>query len=417
MRILLMSLGTRGDCEPFLGVGEWLRQMGDEVVCAFEEQHRCFTEEAGFPFYSLGSEFLGLIDSDNGRKAMSGNGAEKMFATVQLAKKSLPIQKKLLYSQRDVIEEVKPDCVICHPKITYPLLWSLSGGGKTVMLSPIPCFLHEIEGYPPVGINKNLGRTGNSIGYRVVKKALVSAFYFGSKTMFAGRISKRNIRTGLEALPVFYTVSPSVVPQPRSWGKQVMMAGFWERDKQKHWHAPRKLEDFLQAHERVLLVTFGSMVNKYPEKTTLLFLSALKNLGIPAVLNISGGGLIEPKKYDKKQFMFTQSVPYDWAFQRMYGVVCHGGAGTIHSALKMGCAVMAVPHTADQPLWNDILYKLGVGPKGVPISKIQQHKLQELLSDFVGNEKYKRKAEQVADAMRNEAYKEPLYKLITGEKE
>jgi sterol 3beta-glucosyltransferase len=64
VKILLMSIGTRGDCEPFLGVGEMLRKYGENVICAFPEQYRGLAEESGFPFYSLGSEFLSLLNSD-----------------------------------------------------------------------------------------------------------------------------------------------------------------------------------------------------------------------------------------------------------------------------------------------------------------------------------------------------------------
>jgi hypothetical protein len=53
MKILLLSLGTRGDCEPFAGLGEMLRERGEEVICAFPEQYRNIAEESGFRFYSL----------------------------------------------------------------------------------------------------------------------------------------------------------------------------------------------------------------------------------------------------------------------------------------------------------------------------------------------------------------------------
>jgi len=40
MKALLVSFGTRGDIEPFLAVGEVLRERGWEVVCLFPEQFR-----------------------------------------------------------------------------------------------------------------------------------------------------------------------------------------------------------------------------------------------------------------------------------------------------------------------------------------------------------------------------------------
>ncbi len=43
-------MGTRGDIEPFLAVGEVLKERGWEVVCLFPEQFRETTVAMGFRF-------------------------------------------------------------------------------------------------------------------------------------------------------------------------------------------------------------------------------------------------------------------------------------------------------------------------------------------------------------------------------
>ncbi|MFT5018271.1 MAG: sterol 3beta-glucosyltransferase, partial [Limisphaerales bacterium] len=40
MKFLLLSIGTRGDAEPFLAVGDLLQRAGHEVVIALPAQFR-----------------------------------------------------------------------------------------------------------------------------------------------------------------------------------------------------------------------------------------------------------------------------------------------------------------------------------------------------------------------------------------
>lgn len=49
----------------------------------------------------------------------------------------------------------------------------------------------------------------------------------------------------------------------------------------------------------------------------------------------------------------------------------HGGAGRMQMALKYSPASMIIPHIVDQFAWNDVLSNLGVGPRGMKISKLK----------------------------------------------
>lgn len=44
MKIVLISIGTRGDMEPFLAIGEILKEKEHRVICAFPEQFRDLAE-------------------------------------------------------------------------------------------------------------------------------------------------------------------------------------------------------------------------------------------------------------------------------------------------------------------------------------------------------------------------------------
>ena len=58
MKILLISIGTRGDMEPFLAIGDILKEKGHEVLCAFPEHFRSLAKESNIEFASLGKNIL-----------------------------------------------------------------------------------------------------------------------------------------------------------------------------------------------------------------------------------------------------------------------------------------------------------------------------------------------------------------------
>jgi UDP:flavonoid glycosyltransferase YjiC (YdhE family) len=61
MKILLISIGTRGDVEPFLAVGKLLQESGHEVHTAFPAQYAYLANETGLTCNPLDPAFIELI--------------------------------------------------------------------------------------------------------------------------------------------------------------------------------------------------------------------------------------------------------------------------------------------------------------------------------------------------------------------
>lgn len=414
MRILMISIGTRGDCEPFLAVGNMLKEHNHEIICAFPEQYRHMAVEEGVEFHTLGNEFLDLLDSEVGRVAMgsSKGGIEKLSATLKLAKLSMPIQMSMIDLQHEIVQKTNPDCLIFHPKVTYPLPWSLKTGKKIVMLSTVPCMIHEIKGYSNVGINKNFGKLLNPLTYKLANFGTAIAIMQAVKKYFKGEFTRKQIQEEMHRMKIFYNVSPSILQRPHYWPSNAIISGHWERLKANNWAPPQDILDFLDKHQKIIFISFGSAMNTDPRGKTSLFLDVLKECNIPAIINISGGGFVEPEHYDKGQVIFTKSIPYDWILPKMYAVVHHGGAGTTHSSIGSACATMAIPHAADQPMWDNFIETLGVGPKGIPISKLKKQILKEKLLDLYNNPSYKICAENISKKRENENLANDLYRFI-----
>jgi UDP:flavonoid glycosyltransferase YjiC (YdhE family) len=413
MRILLMSLGSRGDCEPFLGVGEILRERGDEVLCSFSEQHRDLAEEAGFPFYSLGTEYIAMMESDLGRQAMSAGkgGVRKVFTEKAITKKAL-LTESVPRRQQEVIQELQPDCILFYITATYPLVWHLNTGGKVILFSSVPRLIHETRGYPSTGVNKDLGSL-NPLTYPLINFLLSWPFRQAVRKFARKRVSVWRIRRELQRMKFVYAVSPTLFPRLDYWPEHVMVGGFLRYERETDWQPTPELQEFIDSHGKLLFVTFGSMLTSDPVGKTAILLQALGDCGIPAIINTSSGGLVEPADYDRSLVRFTQAVPYDRIFPQMYAVVHHGGAGTTQSALKAGCATMAIPHVVDQPMWNGVIDEAGVGPRGLPIAEFEVEALSAKLRDLFDNGAYRERAQKIARQMQAEDLSDELYRFIT----
>ncbi len=96
----------------------------------------------------------------------------------------------------------------------------------------------------------------------------------------------------------------------------------------------------------------------------------------------------------------------------MYAVIQHVGAGTTHLALKYACASMIIPHFMDQFVWDKIISELGVGPKGIKISRITNKNLEPKVLELLNNKSFKEKSAIIGDQMNKEDFKDELYKTI-----
>lgn len=417
MKIIVTSIGTRGDMEPFLAVGEILKEKGHQVICLFPEQFRNLAEDSGFEFVTLGTEFIEMLDSPAGKIAMGGGrfGWKKLKAYIKLIGMQSEVNKKMIICQEQVIEQEKPDRIVHNGKVIYPVIWSLKNKKKTILISPVP-YLHYVKDQAHVVFNRNFGAFFNKLSYQLANYGLVKTVVGSIKWLSTPRkLKQKEIRKALFENKAIYTISPALFERPSYWPSQLQVLGYHERSKTNHWEPTPELETFFKQHAKVLLVTFGSMVNRNPEAKTALILEMLERSNIPAIINTASGGLVKPATYNSDLFLFVDRIPYDWVLPKVYAAIHHGGSGTTHSALKYSCPSLIIPHIVDQYVWNKIVHKKGVGPLGIDVSKINKKNLEPKIIDLINNISYKQKAEELGQQMQSENYRDEICKAIIQE--
>ncbi len=414
MKILLISIGTRGDMEPFLAIGDILKEKGHEVLCAFPEHFRSLAKESNIEFASLGKKYTKLLNSDAWKAFMGGSstGLRKLFSLISLSIESSQINKELIFKQYEIIKKERPDRILYNGKSIYPIIWEINNRGKTILISPVP-YIHYVKDHTHVAFHSNFGSFFNKLTYSFADFGLVITIIIAIKWLNIQRkITQRKIKKTISSRKVIYTISPTLFPKPEYWNKNIKVLGYHERDKTINWKPEKNLEKYMAKHNKILFITFGSMANPNPEKKTNVILDILEKHNIPAIINTASGGLIKPTKYNTKLFHFVKQVPYDWIFPKIYAVIHHGGSGTTHTAIKHGCATMIIPHIIDQYAWNNLVSELGIGPVGIAISKIKSKNLEPKILDLFLNQSYKIKAHKISKKIKEENFKEKLYDTI-----
>jgi len=413
MKIVLTSVGTRGDIEPMLAVGQILEEKGHQVICGFPEQFRKLTKESGLEFASLGSKYLELVESDAGKAAMGGSsGFKKFFAYIKLAINQTEANKEFITKQYEVIKSEKPDRIVYNAKSVYPIIWEVKNGGKTTQILPLP-HMHYVKGHSFIAFKGNYGNILNKLSFSLVDFGIVTTTMIAKKWLkITEIISRKQIGNVIHSRKSIYTISPSLFPRPEYWHDNIKILGYYERKSISNWYPEKTLTDFIEKHNKILFITFGSMINPNPKEKSKIIIKILKRNNIPAIINVAAGGLVKPDNYDAELIHFVSQIPYDWIFPKMYAVIHHGGSGTTHMGLKYGCPTMIIPHLIDQFAWNKTIADLGVGPKGMKISKITTKKLEPKILELVNDSNFKNNATQIGNQMNKEDFKDELYRTI-----
>jgi UDP:flavonoid glycosyltransferase YjiC (YdhE family) len=421
MKILLVSIGTRGDIEPFLAQAEILYKAGNQIVCQFPEQFREMVTDLGYEFIGFDKRFLEMLESQSGKAIMGGGGSgfAQLKGYINLIRNSIKIQGLIIDQQREALRKTNPDKVIFHAKALYFYLEAMADPKKFILLAPIPCLTHPTKEFTHIGLAKwgpfsekwNLKtyKLVNGARYGMMKRYL-KKFYndfpnqsFNSATF--SEFENNHLRT-------LYTISPSLFPKPSNWPKSAKITGYFFRNQTKAFKIDPELVNWLERHPKAILLTFGSMTNPKPKKYSELILKLLVKHKIPTIVNLSWGGL-EKIDLETDLLFYVNQIPYDWILPKMYGMIHHGGSGTTHQAAIHGCAQLIVPHIIDQYFWNRIIVERNLGPQGVSIHKIKEKNFEEALISFWENEQFKYQAKKLALQMKPEANAEEIVKYIT----
>lgn len=416
MKAILLSLGTRGDIEPFLAIAELLKENNWDVVCVFPEQFRTTVEQMGISFRGFDKAFLELLEEKDLKEFMGGSGSfmKRISILARLARQGMKLSRDIVSLQHNTLMTENPDRVIYHPKCNFSLLWGMCHPGTSIMVSPMPGMAHRIDEHTIIA--GNYGARLNRMFFGLVNfsksmaiKVISRKYKKDYSTAFVTISSIK--KAMLEKEKTLYTLSPSLFTRPSFWPDSAKVVGYYERNKELNWVPSNGLASFLEHNVNPILITFGSMSTPNPEEKTEIIIRVLRRRRISCIINTSWGGLKMPESCPD-HIHFVDDVPYDWLFPKLFAVVHHGGSGTTHTALKYACPSLIIPHAVDQFFWGEKISVKKLGPKSLPIKEFNEDDFESRLMDLIQNKKYKQNAQLFSEKMKQEVDKEELYRLI-----
>ncbi|HYH76737.1 MAG TPA: glycosyltransferase [Arthrobacter sp.] len=370
MKVLIMTLGTRGDVQPFVALARGLLAAGHEAVLTAPQRFAGFVAGHGVPFAGVDDGPMRLMD-DPAMAAMLEGGARARL----LQARSMPAMfTQLLVDCWAVASHgagASADVVVHNGQIMAGQHVAEKLGVPAVLALPLPMYVPTREfPWPGVGMPSWLPAWANRATFLGMKapEAIFGRVVDRWREDTLGLPRRRGRHDPLRRpdngkAPVLHAFSPSVLPPPADSPDSVHTTGYWFLPPSDE-ALPPQIENFLRAGAPPVFVGFGSMSGSDPARSTALVLEAARRAGTRLVIGAGWGGLDSSIQGDG--VLAVEEVDYQRLFPRMVAVVHHGGAGTTGTAFASGRPQVVCPFVADQPFWARLAQHRGVAPAPQP---------------------------------------------------
>ncbi|EIW72673.1 hypothetical protein TREMEDRAFT_41904 [Tremella mesenterica DSM 1558] len=415
MRITCLTIGSRGDVQPYIALCKGLQAEGHTTRIASHGEYKEWVEGHGIEFASVGGDPAELMQMcvDNG-----------MF-TVSFLKEGL---QKFRGWLDDLLTSSWKACQGSDLLIESP---SAMGGIHIAEALRIPYYRAftmpwtRTRAYPHAFAVPDHKRGGS---YNYMTYTMFDQVFWRAIASQVNKWRKNTLciesttydKLEQHKVPFLYNFSPSVVPPPLDWTEWIHVTGYWflekadEHAQKKEWCPPERLLHFMeearQANKKVVYIGFGSIVVSDPEEMTRCVVDAVVESGVYAILSkgwsdrgtkAKDTGTSEGAdgiQYPASIFAID-SIDHSWLFPRIDAACHHGGAGTTGASLRAGIPTIIKPFFGDQSFWAERVESLNVGSA---VRKLTSETLASALSKATTDEKQIAKAKVVGEMIRRE---------------
>ncbi len=353
--ILLCTIGSAGDVNPFIGIGQQLKKRGLRVVLVTSQYFESQARSAGLEFFGLGStedyqaiiQDLDLWSADKGFKVFADRVVFPIMEPAYEIIAGFDPSKTILVAQGQFFA-----AHIAHEKLDFPFI--------TIHLQPAA--FRSVYEFPllPVRIPPLLIR-----GLFI----LIDAFLLDK--LFAPNINRFRQRLNLPAINKIFGgwmhspqknlgLFPDWFAQPQpDWPPQTQLTGFVYYDKQNgNEDLPDGLDKFLSAGSAPIIFTAGTAM-KHADQFFRDCIEACQLLGQRGILLTQHPEQL-PSELPKGIQHFSY-LPFSKVLSRTLALVHHGGIGTTAQAIAAGIPQVIRPMAHDQPDTAARVEKMGIG--------------------------------------------------------
>ena len=390
MKLLLSSIGSRGDVQPLLALALELRALGHlPVICAAPNFQR-WIESFGIDFVPIGPDL----------EAWS-----RAAAAQPAAPKPSPEQLRLL-AHHTVAEQfrVLPEAARGCDLILVGSMLQIAGrsvaealGLPYVYAAYCPATLPSPD-YPPATMDVRHPQSLPAEENRRLWLADAQSF----DELFGAALNEQRGAHGLAPVEhvarhitterPWLAADPALAPAGAPIEMAVWQPGAWLLADPAP--LPEELERFLAAGDPPLYFGFGSM--RAAAESSQILIGAARALGRRAILLRGWGNLDAIDAGD--DVIVIGDISHERLLPRVAAVVHHGGAGTTTAAARAGRPQVIMPQLYDQPYWAHRVERLGVGVEGPLAAELTIDRLADSLRACLAPEPAER-AEALAGRM------------------
>ena len=264
MHITLLTIGSRGDVQPFIALGRSLRLKGIHVRLATHERFRPLAERHQLDFAPIHSDPLALLQTPAGQ-AWIQSGKNSLSLVTNMVRLGRPVFQQLI---TDAAEACKNTDLIVYTIFGSVAYHIAEKQGIPAIMASLQPLLNPREAFPVPGSPKLFTRTPwlhrlyNRTSYQAAQQIFWQPFRplvqkWRRKTLSLPRASffgpYRQLRHN--KIPFLEAYSPTVVPPPATWPDWYHTTGYWQLPPSAEWEPPADLQAFLAADSPFLSIS------------------------------------------------------------------------------------------------------------------------------------------------------------------
>lgn len=356
MRVLLSTIGSRGDVQPLVALALELRALGHEARLCVP------------PDFRDGIEGLGISVTPIG-PALRPTGKASPSAAFPTPEQRLRMMEGTVAAQFETLAAAARGCdvvmgaaalQIAAPSVAEAMgvPYVFAAYAPTVLPSPhhAPPVLATLGDAPaPAAADHSALWAEDARRWNETWGPLLNA-----RRAALGLAPVDDVRGHVLTGRPWLAADPTLAPWPGADDGAVLQTGAWTLPDARPLSP--ELEAFLGAGEPPVYFGFGSI--RAPEELSRRMIGAVRALGRRAIVSRGWAGLRLVD--DGPDCLSIGEVNQQALFRRVAAVVHHGGAGTTTAAARAGAPQVVVPQLYDQHYWAGRVHQLGIGVAHAP---------------------------------------------------
>ena len=397
MRIVIPTIGTRGDVQPYLALAAGLREAGHRVTVMTHPALGWLVTAYGLAFQPMGPD----VDLGFEAARIRGRSSNWLLGFMRVMRFSFAMLEQC---HGDILAEACDADLIVVSHSGAGRMEADQLGAPMVSVTLMPQAIPTPD--PAASIFKRLAGSlaGAAMGWLMTRPVNQIRQRQGLPPMGPEGITSKR----LNLIPI----SPLVYPPSPHWEARHQMTGYWFTREPAGWRPPADLAAFLGHGTPPVVISLGALAVSGADTRAAasMTMAAIEQTGLRAV--VQGWDEVLPDLALPEGVFHAGPVPHAWLLERAGCVMHHGGFGTTAAGLRAGIPAVVVPHIIDQFIWGQRLAALGVAPPPVDRAKMTVTRLAEALEQASSDPAMRHRARDVGEIIRAERGVECAVRLI-----